>query len=99
MMINVSTILLKLGDAGLGQAHAVGALEVERLGHDPDGQDALLTRDPGDHRRGPGAGAAAHAGRDEHHVGALQVPDDVGDRLLGGGAADIGPGSGAEPVA
>ena len=34
--------LLQLLDAGLGDAHAVAALEVEGLGHHADGQDALL---------------------------------------------------------
>jgi hypothetical protein len=33
----------------------------------------------GDHRRGAGARAAAHAGGDEHHVGAVEVLADLGN--------------------
>ncbi len=40
MTISVSTDLLQFGDAGLGEAHAAHALELERLGDDADGQDA-----------------------------------------------------------
>ena len=54
-------------------------------------------RDPGDHRRGAGAGAAAHAGGDEHHVRAGEVVADLVDHLLGGGAPDLGLRAGAEP--
>ena len=50
----------------------------------------------GDHRRGAGAGAAAHAGGDEHHVRAGEVIADLVDHLLGGGAADVGLRAGAE---
>ena len=49
-----------------------------------------------DHRRGAGAGAAAHAGGDEHHVRAGEVIADFVDHLLGGGAADLGLRAGAE---
>ncbi len=87
---------LQLLHAGLGEAHAVRAFEMERLGDDADGEDAGLARRPGDDRRGAGAGAAAHAGGDEHHVGAVERLHDLLDRLFGGGAADIGPRAGAE---
>ena len=49
-----------------------------------------------DHGSGAGAGAAAHAGGDEHHVGARQVIADLVDHFLGGGAADLGLRAGAE---
>ena len=65
------------------------ALEVERLGDDADGQDAHLARGAGDDRRRAGAGAAAHAGGDEHHVRAGEMIADLLDRLFGGGAADF----------
>ncbi len=55
----------------LRNRHALAALHDERLGHDGYGQDAELFRDLGNHRRRAGAGAAAHAGRYEQHVGAL----------------------------
>ena len=72
--------LLQLGDAGLGDAHAALAFELERLGHDADGEDAHVARGLGDDRRGAGAGAAAHAGGDEHHVRAGEMVADLVDR-------------------
>ena len=42
MMSSVSTHLLQFGDAGVGDAHAALALEVERLGDHADGEDAEL---------------------------------------------------------
>ncbi len=77
-------VALQLADAGVGQAHAVAALEHEGLGDHADGQDAALARRLGDDRRAAGAGAAAHAGGDEHHVGAVEVLVDLRDRFLGG---------------
>ena len=97
MMIRVSTLFCSSDDAGFRDAHAALAFEVERLGDDPDREDAELARGPGDDRRSAGAGAAAHAGGDEHHVGAGQVIADLVDHLLGGGAADVGLRAGAEP--
>ena len=64
-------MLLQFGDAGFGDLQAL-AFEHERLGDDRHGQDAHLARDFGDDRAGAGAGAAAHAGGDEHHVRALE---------------------------
>ena len=72
------------------------AFEVERLGHDADGQDALLAGRARDHRSGAGARATAHAGGDEDHVGAFKVAHDLGELFLGGGAADIGTRPGAQ---
>ena len=91
-------VLLQLLDAGLGLAHAARALELERLGHDADGQDAHLARGLGDDRRGAGSGAAAHAGGDEAHVAARELLDDVLDALLGGRRAHFGTGAGAETL-
>ena len=87
---------LQLLDAGLGGAQAPRALELERLGDDADGQDAFLAGGARDHRRGAGAGAAAHAGGDEHHVAADEMGLDVGHGLFGGGGANLGLRSGAE---
>ena len=97
MTISVSTCLLQLGDAGLGDAHAPRALELERLGDDADGQDAELAGDARDDGGRARAGAAAHAGGDEHHVRAGDLGADLLDRLLGRGLADLGLGAGAEP--
>jgi hypothetical protein len=46
----------------------------------PDGQDAHLLGHARDHRRGAGAGAAAHAGGDEQHV---RARDRLADALHG----------------
>src|SRR5690606_33575826 len=51
-----------------------------------------------DHGGRTGAGAAAHAGGDEAHVGGGQVVDDLVDALLGGRAADLGLRAGAETL-
>ena len=80
----------------LGRAHAPLAFELERLGHDADGEDAFLARGAGDDGCGTGAGAAAHAGGDEGHVAAGEMRLDVGHGLFGGGRADVGLGAGAE---
>ena len=98
MMISVSTYFCSSSIAGFGDAHAVDALELERLGDDADRQDARFAGGAGDDRSRAGAGAAAHPGGDEHHVRALHRFEDVVDRLLGGGASDIGPRAGAEPA-
>ena len=52
----------------------------------------------GDDRRCAGAGAAAHAGGDEHHVRAGEVIADLVDHFLGRGAADVGLRAGAEAL-
>ena len=83
--------LLQFLDAGVGAAHPMTALEVKRLRHHADGQDPRFARDACDHRSAPGAGPSAHAGGDEHHVGAAHRIEDVVERLLGGGPSDIGP--------
>ena len=98
MMIRVSTHFCSSVMPDFGEAHAPLALEVERLGDDADREDADFARGLGDHRRGAGAGAAAHAGGDEHHVRSGEVIADLVDRLHGGGAADIGLRSGAEAL-
>ena len=64
-----------------------------------DGQRAdLVLGDLGDHGRGAGAGAAALAGGDEHHVGALQRLLDLVARLGRGAVTDVGVGAGAEAL-
>ena len=98
MTISVSTCCWSSCDAGVGGAAAARAFERERLGDHADGQDALVAGGLGDDRRGAGAGAAAHAGGDEAHVRAFQRALDLFERLFGGGAADLGPRAGAEPL-
>ena len=72
----------------LGLLGAPAALERERPRDDADGQRAELARELGDDRRGAGAGAAALAGGDEDHVGALQRLLQLVAALLRGGVAD-----------
>ena len=57
-----------------------------------------VARDLGDDRRRAGAGAAAHAGGDEHHVGAGERLGDARGVLERGGAADLRVGAGAEAL-
>ncbi len=68
----------------------MAAFEGEGLGHHPDGEDAALTGALGDDGRGAGAGAAAHARGDEHHVGAVEMFTDLRTGFFGGGHADLG---------
>ena len=96
MMSSVSTTLCNSCDAGFGDAHPPHAFEVERLGDDADREDAGLLGAARHDRRRAGAGAAAHAGGDEHHVRALQMIADLVDHLLGGRAPDLGLRAGAE---
>ncbi len=58
----------------------------------------MLARGAGDDRRSAGAGAAAHAGGDEHHVRARELVADLVDHLLGRRAADFGLRAGAEAL-
>ena len=84
------------GDAGLGLVAPALALERERPRHHADGQRAELAGDGRDHGRAAGAGAAALARGDEHHVGAAQQLLDVVLGVLGGLAPDLGVGARAE---
>lgn len=88
--------LLQFLDALFGQTHAAAAFEVERLGDDADCQDTLVAGSLCDDGCSTGAGAAAHAGGDEAHVGAVQVIDDLVDAFFSGSAADFRLGTGAE---
>ena len=85
-------------EPALGLQLPLLALELERLGDDGDGQRAELAREAGDDRRRAGAGAAAEAGRDEDHVGAVERLDDLLGVLERRRAADVRVGAGAEPL-
>ena len=74
---------LQLFDARFGRTHAAGAFEQERLGDDAHGQHAHAARGFGDDGRGAGAGAPAHARRDEAHVDAFERLFDLGDGFFG----------------
>ena len=89
-------LLLQLGDAVLGAAGALGALEGERAGDHADGERALLTGDLGDDRGGAGARAAALARGDEDHVRTADGLLQLLAALLCGVAPDARVGARAE---
>ena len=74
------------------------AFEGERLGDHRDGERAHLAGQRSDDRRRAGAGSAAEAGGDEHHVGAFQRLDDLVGVFQRGLAADFGIGARAQAV-
>ena len=83
-------------DALLGLLRALAALERERLRDDADGQRLELAAELGDDRRAARAGAAALAGGDEDHVGALERLLQLVAALLRGREPDCRVGAGAE---
>src|SRR4029079_8482324 len=90
-------LVAELLDAVEGLLHALGALELERLGDDADRQRAdLLLRDLGDDGSGAGSGAAALAGAHEDQAAALQRLLDVVAALRRGACSDLGLPAGAE---
>jgi hypothetical protein len=91
-------VLRQVLDALFRRAHPVSALEVEGLGDHADGEDSHLARCARDDGARPRAGAAAHAGGDEHHVAALKVLDDLVEAFFRRHAADIGPGARAQAL-
>ena len=94
--MRVSTSLFSADDTGLGLRRSTLALELERLGHDTDGQRADRLRDARDDRRAAGSRAAAFAGGHEHHVGAGQGLFDLFRVVFRGAATDLGIRAGAE---
>ena len=79
----------QLGNALLCLTHTVGALEAEGLGDNTHGEDAGLVGQISHDGSCAGAGAAAHTGGDEHHIGAFQDLGDGRAALLGGLLADL----------
>ena len=89
--------LLQSGDALLGLTHALGPFELEGLGHHTHSQHTQLTRGLRDDRGRAGAGAAAHASRNEAHVRPGQMVDDFFDRFFGRSTPDRGARTRAQP--
>ena len=98
MTIVVSHAARSSVDPASACAAPLRPLEAERQRDDADGERAELPRDPRDHRRSAGAGAAALARGDEDHVGAAKRVLDLVVRLLGGPPADLGIGARAEAL-
>ena len=89
-------LLGELGDALLGLLPAAAALEAERPRHDADRQSLELARELRDDGCAARAGAAALAGGDEDHVGALERLLQLVAALHRGGVADARVGACAE---
>ena len=88
--------VLQLAEPLVGLAHAEPSLETEGFRYDGHGERAELRRQPGDHRRPAGRGAASEAARHENHVGALENVDDLFGALERRLATDLGVRTGAE---
>lgn len=88
-------IVLKLGQSVFRHTHPARSFEMERLGHDTDGQNPAFTAGLGDNSRSAGSGSAAHTGGNEHHVGVIQILHHIIKAFLGGGFTDfrLGPGT------
>ena len=68
-----------------GLVYLLGALEAERNGDDAHGENVHVLAGLGNDGRGTRTGAAAHAGGDEGHLGAVvEHAADVVDALEGG---------------
>ena len=65
-------MLLEVGNAGFGLFHLLFAFKSERLGHNADGKYAHILCELCNNRSSTRTGAAAHAGGNEHHVGAVK---------------------------
>ena len=62
----------EIGNAALCLTHPVRTFKFKGLGHDADGQNALVMRQLSNDGGCARAGAAAHTGGDEDHVGVFQ---------------------------
>ena len=89
-------VLREEREAHLGAARALPAFEEKRLGDHADREGPLLARDLRDDGRRSRARAAAHAGGDEDHVGAVEELLDSLNVLERGLAALVGVGACAE---
>ena len=69
----------QVGNTLFGHAHLALALKGKGLGDNTNGQDAQVMGRFGHDRCSAGAGAAAHASGDEHHLGTFQC---IGDLIL-----------------
>ena len=96
MTMRVSTFSRRRWMPCVGLVGAAPTLEGERPGDHADGERAEALRGLGDDRCRAGAGAAAFAGGDEDHVGALQHLFDLLEVLLGRHATDLRVAAGAE---
>ena len=83
-------LVLQLGNAAFRLLHPAAALKAEGLCHHRYGEDIHFLGDLRHDGCAAGAGAAAHTGGDEHHVGVLQRLGNLVAALLRGLAAHFG---------
>ena len=88
----------QLADALLRLQRAAAALPGERTRHNADGEDAGILRGLSHDGSRSRAGAAAHTGGEEYHIGTLERLGDGVAALLGGALSDIGVGARALAV-
>ena len=91
-------LVLQLGNTAFRLLHPAAALKAEGLCHHRYGENIHFLGDLRHDGRAAGAGAAAHTGGDEHHVGILQRLGDLGAALLRALAAHLGIAAGALAV-
>ncbi len=91
-------VLGQRADARFGAPRTLATLEQEGLGDDAHGQRAGFLRQLRNHGSRAGAGAAAHAGGDEHHVRAFQGFFQARHVLEGGLATALGIRACTEPA-
>ena len=85
-------------EAALRLNLALLSFEAERLGDDGNRERTEFAGQAGDHRRGAGAGAAAEAGGDEDHVGAVERLQDRLGVFERGLPPNVQVGAGAEAL-
>jgi len=89
-------VLRELAGRGFGDPLSLRSLESERLGHDRDGQGAVMRGAGRDDRRGAGSSSTAKTSGDEYEICAVDRAGDPFLVRLGGLAPDLGITAGAE---
>ena len=89
-------VALQVLQSGLRGPHAPRTLEVERLGHHADSEQARFACGAGDDRRAAGTRAPAHAGGEEDQVEVLQRVEHLFQHFFRRLPADLGLRAGAE---
>ena len=89
-------MLLDVFKALLSERHASLAFKTEWLGDNTDSQNALITCPARNDRCRSRTRSAAHSGRDEDHVRAVEVQVDFVERFFSCGRADLRSRTGAK---
>jgi len=83
-------LLFEIGDTAFREQHTLAAFKRKRLRDDGDGKRTGFACELRDDRCGARARAAAHTGRDENEIGAVEDHREIFARLFGGFAAGLG---------